>query len=110
MSRHYQLVLHTYEDETQVAVHEAFLDEEGNIQAVTEYPVILEGESVKDIKAILAAINYDINKYPVITGTDFVTKQDMEPIMIPYDELDEEGISYEIDSDEDLVDIFKRGY
>jgi len=110
---HYQTIISTYEDESTVTVHEAFTDENGNIQAITDYPVTIDGESLGDVKRKLNSILWDINKHPPILDKDIdkvLSITDPEPYCIPLDEMEEEDYSYEIDTDEDLVDIFnKRG-
>lgn len=105
----YQVVISTYEDEESAAVYEAFLDELGQIQALSSFPVTVDGESVADIKRKLAAINYDINKHDPIMDTDLVLHNDPEPYEISLEETDpDEYEDYYVDPEKDLVDLFNR--
>lgn len=109
-NRRYQLIVSKYEDEQYVAVHEAFTDDLGNINAITDYPVTIDGDSVEEIKGKLAMINHDINKFAPILDRDIDNVLSInDPELVPLDEIDiDEYEDYAVDPDEDLVDIFNK--
>lgn len=113
MSWHYQVIKSVYEDEEIYSIHEAYVDEYGNLYGVTQNPVTISAESLTELKGILGMIKRDIDRHPVILDTELdsffehTNSEDaMNAELLSFEDVDEMDLSDNYD--EDLVDIFKK--
>lgn len=85
MSWHYRVIRHkgapfSYSETGDwYAIHEAYADAKGRVWAITQEPVHVSGESVKDVRWALEHMLKDLDRYPVLNEEDIPEKDAEAP-------------------------------
>ncbi len=72
MTWNYRIIKHNTGDHAHFAIHEVFYDEENKITSWTTDPIVVNGDSKKDVTSILATMLADIKQQPVLIETELL--------------------------------------